>query len=53
MSPQRIRSLLRWALVVALLFFAFAVRVVTSAAAELRTADEYRTRGDIDAAVVH
>lgn len=53
MSPQRIRSLLRWTLVVALLFFAFTVRVVTSAAAELRTADEYRARGDIDAAVVH
>ena len=53
MSPPRVRSVVRWALVVALLFFAFAVRVVTSAAAELRTADEYRTRGDIDAAVVH
>ena len=36
MSPQRIRSLLRWALVIALLFFAFAVRVVTSAAADAR-----------------
>jgi hypothetical protein len=52
-TPQRVRSLLRWAVVVALLFFAFAVRVVTSAAAELRTADAYHTSGDLDAAVVH
>jgi hypothetical protein len=44
---------LRAMLVVGVLFSAFTVRVVTSAAAELREADRYRSRGELEAAVVH
>jgi hypothetical protein len=53
LSPARVRGLVRGSLVALLLFAVFAVRVVTSSAAELRTGDEYRERGDLDAAVVH
>lgn len=52
-EPARVRSLVRAGLVLSVLFGAFALRVVTSAAGELRAADEYRARGDIEAAVVH
>ena len=53
LEPSRVRSLVRGSLVALLLFGAFALRVVTSAAGELHAADEYRARGDTDAAVVH
>jgi hypothetical protein len=53
LSPARVRSALRGLLVVGVLFSAFTVRVVTSAAAELREADRYRARGELEAAVVH
>jgi hypothetical protein len=53
LSPSRVRSALRALLVVGVLFSAFTVRVVTSAAAELREAERYRASGDLEAAVVH
>jgi hypothetical protein len=48
-----VRSLLQVALVSSVLFVAFSVRVVSSSAAELRVADRYRARGELEAAVVH
>jgi hypothetical protein len=49
----RIRRWLRVAAVLGLLLGAVAVRVVTSSAAELRAADQYRASGDLESAVVH
>jgi tetratricopeptide (TPR) repeat protein len=53
LEPSRVRSLLRFALLGAALLAAFAVRVVTSAASELRAGDAYRANGQLEAAVVH
>ena len=53
LAPARVRALLRGVLLASVLFSAFTVRVLTSAAAELRTADQYRARGELEGAVVH
>jgi hypothetical protein len=53
LGPARVRSLLRGVLVAAVLLGSFCVRVVTSARSELHTADQYRARGELEAAVVH
>jgi hypothetical protein len=45
--------LLRWAGVAGLLLAVLVLRVVTAAAAELKTADGYRQAGDLEAAIVH
>jgi hypothetical protein len=45
--------LLRAALVVAVLLVSFTVRVLISARSELRLGDQYRARGELEAAVVH
>lgn len=47
------RAALRVAIVVALLFAAIAVRVVSSAKAELEVAEKHAHEGDADAALVH
>jgi len=53
LAPARLRGVLRVAAVAAVLLFAFSLRVLTSASAELRAGDEYRKQGDLEAAVVH
>jgi hypothetical protein len=49
----RMRGVLHGLLIAAVLFGAFAFRVVTSAAAELREGDAQRARGELESAVVH
>jgi len=53
LTPARTRSLLQVAAVCGVLLGSFVVRVVTSAASELSTADEIFAHGDVDAAIVH
>jgi hypothetical protein len=52
-GPAAVRSLLRGALVAAVLLASFALRVVTSARSELHAGDRYRAQGDVEAAIVH
>ena len=53
MSPALARTLLRTVAVLALIFAAITVRVVTSAKAELEIATRHDKEGDVEAAVVH
>ena len=53
MNGAGARRLVHVALLSAVLLGAFAVRVVTSAAAELRAGDAYRVHGQLEAALVH
>jgi hypothetical protein len=52
-TPARMRTALRVAGAAGVLLAAVTVRVVTSAAAELRAGDGYREAGDLPSAVVH
>jgi hypothetical protein len=52
-EPSKLRSWVRGLLLAAVLLGAFAVRVVTSAAAELRAGDDYREHGQLEPALVH
>jgi hypothetical protein len=53
LAPARVRALLRGVLFVSVLLSAFTVRVLTSAVSELRIADQYRARGELEGAVIH
>jgi hypothetical protein len=53
MNGSRVRGWVRGLLLAAVLLGAFAVRVVTSAASELRAGDDYRAHGQLEPAVVH
>jgi hypothetical protein len=53
LEPARMRSWLRVVAALGLVLGVVAVRVVTSSAAELRAADAYRARGELESAVVH
>jgi hypothetical protein len=53
LQPAQVRRWLRIAALVGLVLGAIAVRVVTSSAAELRAADQYRAAGELESAVVH
>jgi hypothetical protein len=53
LNASSVRGWVRGILIAALLLGAFAVRVVTSAAAELRAGDDYHGRGQLEAALVH
>src|SRR4029079_17355177 len=52
-NPSRVRGWVRGLLLAAVLLGAFAVRVVTSAKAELRAGDDYRAHGQLEPALVH
>jgi hypothetical protein len=52
-AGARARWLVRGLAVLGLVFASFALRVVTSAASELRAGDRYRDRGEIEAALIH
>jgi hypothetical protein len=52
-SATTLRSVLRGVIVACVLLASFTLRVLVSARAELRTADQYAARGDLDAALVH
>ena len=52
-AGARTRVLLRGLCVLALVLGSFALRVVTSAASELRTGDQYRGQGETEAALIH
>ena len=53
LSPAHARTLAQVAAVCGVLLLSFVVRVVSSAASELSTADAAFARGDVDAAIVH
>lgn len=53
MNASRVRGWVRGLLLAAVLLGAFAVRVVTSASAELRAGDDYRAHAQLEPAVVH
>jgi hypothetical protein len=52
-AGARARTLLRVLVVLGLVLGSFALRVVTSAASELRAGDRYRDRGELEAALIH
>lgn len=53
LSPRHTRAVLRVVVVAAVVLAAFALRVVTSAASELRAGDAARARGEPELAVMH
>jgi hypothetical protein len=53
LEPARMRRWLRIAVVIGVVLGVVALRVITSSAAELRAADQYRARGELESAVVH
>ena len=53
LEASRVRGWVRGFSLAAVLLGAFTVRVVTSAAAELRAGDDYRKNGQLEAALVH
>jgi len=53
LSPAVARNLSRGALIAGVLLASFTLRVLVSARSELRTADDFRSHGDLEAALVH